>query len=109
MSLRRRSRSVRGGRRRRVQTFEVEARDCLGPVVFGHRKVVARQIADDRAALVAHDDVDEHELGAGAKHRALLRSRRWGREQRDDHGYYEGSKTTKDTNLLFQKESSCSS
>jgi hypothetical protein len=62
-----------------VQLFEVEARDRLRLVVFGHREVVARQIADDRAALVAHDDVDQHELGAGAEHGALLRVRPHGR------------------------------
>ena len=58
-----------------VELLEVEARDRLRLVVLGDAEVVPRQTAHDRAVLVAHDDVDEDELGAGAKHRRRLRRR----------------------------------
>ena len=57
-----------------IELFEVEARDGLRLVVFGDGEVVAREAADDRSALVAHDDVDQDELGAGAEHRRRLRA-----------------------------------
>ena len=44
-------------------------------------EVVARQAAHDRAVLVAHDDVDEDELGAGAEDRRRLRRRLRGGRQ----------------------------
>jgi len=48
---------------RRVQFLEVEARDGLRLVVLGDGEIIARQSAHDGAALVAYDDVDQHELG----------------------------------------------
>ena len=68
-----------------VELFEVEARDGLRLVVLGDREVVARQAADDRAVPVAHDDVHEDELGAGAKHLPRRRGRLRPRRRRDQH------------------------
>jgi hypothetical protein len=48
--------------------LEVEGRDLLGLAVFTHDEVVGLQALDDRAVLVADDDVDPHEVGAGAEH-----------------------------------------
>src|SRR5262249_15974141 len=55
------------GRRLLIELFEIEAGNRLRSVVFGDREIVLRQVPNDGPALVADDDVDEDELGAGAE------------------------------------------
>ena len=63
-------------------------------------RFVARQVPDDVAALVADDDVDENELGAGSKdgRRRLLSARKRASRDSNDHAaHHVTTKITKGT------------
>ena len=50
-----------------INGLEVEGADRLGLVVFEDGEVGLLEVADQRARLVAHDNVGEDEVGTDAK------------------------------------------